>query len=53
MINPQWLELPMSRTNLHGAKDVHIGIHFLPIVVSFYLGLQNYITKYHNSDQLL
>ena len=22
MINPQWLELPMSRTNLHGPKDV-------------------------------
>ena len=22
MINPQWLELPMSRTNLHGPEDV-------------------------------
>ena len=22
MINPQWLELPMSRTNFHGPKDV-------------------------------
>ena len=22
MINPQWLELPMSRTNFHGSKDV-------------------------------
>ena len=22
MINPQWLELPMSRTNVHGPKDV-------------------------------
>ena len=22
MINPQWLELPMSRTNIHGHKDV-------------------------------
>ena len=22
MINPQWLELPMSRTNSHGPKDV-------------------------------
>ena len=21
MINPQWLELPMSRTNFHGPKD--------------------------------
>ena len=24
MINPQWLELPMSRTNLHGPKDVRV-----------------------------
>ena len=22
MFNPQWLELPISRTNLHGPKDV-------------------------------
>ena len=22
MISPQWLELPMSRTNFHGPKDV-------------------------------
>ena len=22
MINPQWLDLPMSRTNFHGPKDV-------------------------------
>ena len=22
MINPQWLELPISRTNFHGTKDV-------------------------------
>ena len=22
MINPQWLELPMSRPNFHGPKDV-------------------------------
>ena len=22
MINPQWLELPVSRTNFHGPKDV-------------------------------
>ena len=21
MINPQWVELPMSRTNFHGPKD--------------------------------
>ena len=24
MINPQWLELPMSRTNLHSPKDVQV-----------------------------
>ena len=24
MINPQWLELPMSRTNFHGPKDVRV-----------------------------
>ena len=24
MINPQWLELPMSRTNVHGSKDVRV-----------------------------
>ena len=24
MINPQWLELPMSRTNLHGPKNVRV-----------------------------
>ena len=24
MINPQWLELPISRTNFHGPKDVRV-----------------------------
>ena len=24
MINPQWLELPMSRTNFYGPKDVRV-----------------------------
>ena len=23
-LNPQWLELPISRTNLHGPKDVRV-----------------------------
>ena len=32
MINPQWLELPMSRTNCHGPKDVRA------IEVRLYLG---------------
>ena len=22
MINPQWLELPISQTNFHGSKDI-------------------------------
>ena len=31
MINPQWLELPMSGTNFHGPKDVRaIEVHVLP-----------------------
>ena len=33
MINPQWLELPMSRTNFHGPKDVRA----LEVRLSFYL----------------
>ena len=24
MINPQWLELPISRTNIYGPKDVRV-----------------------------
>ena len=24
MINPQWYELPMSKTNLYGPKDVRV-----------------------------
>ena len=24
MINPQWLELPMSKINFHGPKDVRV-----------------------------
>ena len=23
-INPKWLELPVSQTNLHASKDVHV-----------------------------
>ena len=32
MIDPQWLELPMSRTSLHGPKDVRVieGRLYLP-----------------------
>ena len=32
MINPQWLELPMSRTNFRGPKDVRA------IEVRLYIG---------------
>ena len=33
MINPQWFELPMSRTSFHGPKDVRgieVRLYFLP-----------------------
>ena len=33
MINPQWLELPMSRKNFHGPKDVNA------IEVRLYMGM--------------
>ena len=36
MINPQWLKLPMSRTNLHGPKDVGV------IEIGLYLPGLNY-----------
>ena len=32
MINPQWLELPMSRINFHGPKDVRVTELLLYIV---------------------
>ena len=35
MINPQWLELPMSRTNFHGPKDVRaieVRLYFILIL---------------------
>ena len=35
MINPQWLELPMSRMNFHGPKDVRA------IVVRLYIQTKN------------
>ena len=35
MINPQWLELPMSRTNFHGPKDVQA------IEVRLYLSIRS------------
>ena len=33
MINPQWLELPMSRTNFHGPFEVFQGESILSRVV--------------------
>ena len=36
MINPQWLELLMSRTNFHGPKDVRaIEVRLCAFVVSY------------------
>ena len=35
MINPQWLELPISRTNFHGPKDVRaieVGLYLVSTV---------------------
>ena len=38
MINPQWLELPMSRTNFHGPKDVRaIEVRLFMVNFSFWL----------------
>ena len=42
MINPQWLELPMPRTNFHGTKDVRateVRLYF----VSFICGILAFI----------
>ena len=43
MINPQWLELPMSRTNFHGPKDARaIEVHMYivaNVLMSFVLDL--------------
>ena len=36
MINPQWLELPMSRTNFHGPKDFRaIEVRLYYIIIRF------------------
>ena len=37
MINPQWLEPPMSRTNFHGPKDVR--------AIEVRLYIENFTTK--------
>ena len=42
MINPQWLELPMSRTNFHGPKDVRA------IEVRLYFGWLHFNMKEEN-----
>ena len=41
MINPQWPELPMSRTNLYGPKDVRAIEVRLHIKLTFKLMLQD------------
>ena len=44
IINPQWLELPMSRTNFHGPKDVR-ELKFDCITVFLYSLLIIYISR--------
>ena len=44
MINPQWLELPMSRTNFHGPKDVRAIEIRLYLEKGYLLGV---IQSYH------
>ena len=40
MINPQWLQLLMSRTNLHGPKDVQV------------IAVRLYMHKHKSKNQL-
>ena len=40
MINPQWLELPMSRRNFHGPEDVRA------IEVRLYVGISPKVKKH-------
>ena len=48
MINPQWLELSMSRTNFHGAKDVPtIAVRLCVIPQA------NHANRKDNPDQLV
>ena len=44
MINPHWFELPMSRTNFHGPKDVRA------IEVRLYVRIQSRHTQ--STDEL-
>ena len=45
MINPQWLELPMSRTNFHGPKDVR--------AIEIRLYIENFTTNKTESFQMV
>ena len=45
MINPQWLELPMSRTNFHGPKDVR--------AIEVRLYIENFTTNKTESFQMV
>ena len=45
MINPQWLELPMSRMNFHGPKDVRAIEVRLYKVLTVKLLKQGYLRK--------
>ena len=45
MINPQWFQLPMSRTNLHGHKNVRvIEVRLFFVSYCFYKLLLSYFT---------
>ena len=55
MINPQWLELPMSRTNFHGPKDVRASEVRLYMVIQMRpmrksRGLLIFVSKTHTID---
>ena len=51
MNNPQWLELPMFRTNFHGPKDVRaieVRLYFYDFLIEI---LNNLIERNEESDQ--
>ena len=46
MINPQWLELPISRTNFHGPKDVRVieaRLYIVAFKLYYYFCLLSYV----------
>ena len=47
MINPQWLELPMSRINFHGPKDVRA----IEVRLYFDLESKQFSNVYYQDDE--